>query len=278
MTAAQVRPAPLPTSTPLPVDAEGHRYLPGPHRPLPPGSGRALEQVPADANGAAFTVLLGAVRARWHLADVIHLLDKPGLEHVRTERQHTQPGVPPDRRPRDPRTRQRLLSRQWDRAVDAVLASPDRVASHTEDPSFPGRAAATAAAVAAVQARADASPGRWTSLTGPATRRVLDALCLLAVTAITMTVEADTRRLALLTGLSRETARTRLHQLTKDGWISLHTPATGQRGHRWTLVAYPASPAQMLHPQPSVETRSQGVPPPGVELRSALRIELTSRG
>jgi len=253
--ARQPRPEPLPAGGPLPVDADGHRYLPGPRRQLPAGSARALDAAPTDASAAAFTVLLGAARARWHLSDILSVLDRPGLEHLRSER--TDSG----RVQRSPRERQRLLARQWDKTIAAVLRTPDTVIA-TDDPTFPGRAAAINAHVHAVQTRADAAPGRWTTRTGPATRRVLDALCLLVVTAVTASVEADIRRVAELTGLGRETVRVRLHQLVSDGWITLTEPATGRRGHTWTLTKIPLPPGQTSYPQASSEKRSQGVPPP----------------
>lgn len=245
-----------PPAAPLPVDAEGHPYLPGSRRPLPPASARALVQVPADASAAAFTVLLGAVRARWHLSDVVAVLHEPGLEHIRSERDAT------GRRQRDPRTRQRMLARQWNKAVLVVQRTTDRPAGTVDDPTFAGRAAAVAQRISAVQARADAAPGRWATRTGPGARRVLDALCLLTATAITPTVEADTRRLAILTGLGRETVRIRLHQLAAEGWIALTEAATGRRGHTWTLLPIPVRPGQRSYPQPSSSTRAQGVPPP----------------
>jgi len=255
--ARQLRPAPLPATTPLPVDADGHRYLPGQRRPLPPGSARALKTVPADASATMFTVLLGAVRARWHLADILPVIDQPGLEHIRSERHAG------GRELRSPRDRQRVLARQWNKAVDAVQNTPDTAAATVDDPTFSDRAADISAQIHSTQARADAAPGRWNTRTGPSARRVLDALCLLALTAITATVEADTRRLALLTGLGRETVRVRLHQLANDNWISLTEPAAGRRGHVWTITRLPASPAQISYPQAPSLPRSQGVPPPG---------------
>jgi len=250
------RPEPLPANSPLPVDGDGHRYLPGQRRRLPAGSARALQAPPVDASAAAFTVLLGAVRARWHHADMLKVLDQPGLEHLRSER--TGGG----REQRSPRERQRLLARQWDKAVDAVRRTPDAAIGETDDPTFPDRAADITRHIQAVQTRADSAPGRWTSRTGPATRRVLDALCFLVLTAVTTTVEADIRRLGHLTGLGRETVRVRLHQLASDGWITLTEQATGRRGHTWTLTKIPLPPGQTSYPQVSPDTRSQGVPPP----------------
>lgn len=53
--AAPLPPAPFMPTTPLPVDAEGHRYLPDHGRPLPAGIARVLTQVPLDASASAFT-------------------------------------------------------------------------------------------------------------------------------------------------------------------------------------------------------------------------------
>lgn len=256
-TAQRTQPTSLAPAAPLPVDAEGHRYLPGQRRPLPAGSARALSAVPVDASASAFTVLLGAVRARWHLADVVAVLHEPGMEHIRTERDAA------GRRQRDPRTRQRMLARQWNKAVLVVQRTTDVAPAAVDDPTFSGRAAAVAERIAAVQARADAAPGRWHTRTGPSARRVLDALCLLTATAVTATVEADTRRLAVLTGLGRETVRIRLHQLAADGWIALTEMAAGRRGNVWTLSPVSISPGQSSYPQVSLPMRSQGVPPPG---------------
>ena len=254
-------PAVMPSSAAaLPRDVEGYPYLPGPHRALPRGSARALAAVPVDghADGVAFAVLLGAVRAHWRYADVLAVLDQPGMEHFRTERSPTA-GQP--RRPRRPHEQRERLGRQWRRAVDQVLTDSPRRAI-ADDPTFGPRAAQIAAQVTAVQTRADASKARWITRTGPGARRVLDALCLLAAQALTVTVEADQRRLATMTGLGRETVRNRLADLAEGGDITLAVPASGVHGHTWTLTVPTHLPVQSGYPQPSDTTWSQGVPPP----------------
>ena len=157
------------------------------------------------------------------------------------------------------------------------LNSTSHTAGTVDDPTFAGRATAVAQRISAVQTRADAAPGRWATRTGPGARRVLDALCLLTATAITPTVEAGTRRLAMLTGLGRETVRVRLHQLAADGWIALTEAATGRRGHIWTLLPIPVWPGHRSYPQPSSSTRSQGVPPPGPPLTRRFGQDLLGR-
>ncbi len=244
----------------LPVDRAGRLYLPGVRRELPPASATALAGdvsaagaagASADASAVLCQVLNGAVSARWRCADVAALVARsPGLEHVRSQGQG--PGQP--RRVRSPAESRAVLARQWDRAVRWVAAHP-RAAAAEEDPTFEPRAAALAAVVEAVQCRADAAPGRWAGPGGPADRRVLDALCVLSLQAMSAPVEADIRRLGLLCGIGRETARTALLRLSAGGWIARHAPADGPRAAVWILC-------QGLSTEADVPGRSQAAPRP----------------
>ena len=211
-------------------------------------------------------VLIGAAAARWRHADVAALVeDSPGLEHVRTYRDRSQ------RRPRGPVDAARVLRRQWDKAVRHVASSPRQIG---DDPTFDARADAIAAHVRDVQGRADASAGRWTTGGGPADRRVLDVLCILALQALSGAVEADTRRLALLAGVGRETARTALLRLSADGWIAQAQEAAGPHGAHWTI-----GPDSVIHTPADID-RSQADPRPagaGAAERSALLATLSAR-
>jgi len=237
---------------PLPTDAAGRLYLPGVRRQLPAGSVQAL-QVDAntvDASTVLCRVLNGAAAARWRCADIAVLVDRfPGLEHVRSQGQG--PGVP--RRVRNPGESRAVLARQWDRAVRWVAAHPR--ASNLEDPTFEPRAAALAHLVEQVQTRADAAPGRWAGPGGPADRRVLDALCVLSLHAMCTVVEADIRRLGLVCGIGRETARTALLRLSRDGWVTRHAPADGPRAASWILN-------EALSTVADIPGRSQAAPRP----------------
>jgi len=239
--------APLDPTVPLPTDRTGRLYLPGVRRQLSAGSAQALEVDAAgldanalsantvganavDASTVLRRVLVGAAAARWRCADVAVLVaHSPGLEHVRSQGQG--PGAA--RRLRGPGEGRAVLARQWDRAVRWVATHPR--ASNCEDPTFEPRTAALAAQVDATQTRADAAAGRWAGPGGPADRRVLDALCLLSLQAVSAVVEADIRRLGLICGIGRETARTALLRLARDGWIARHAPAEGPRGALWIL-------------------------------------------
>lgn len=268
---AQLVDATEPTHTldehrPVPVDEHGRLYLPGPRRPLPAASAAALYEDAAcgDASAVLWRVLLGAAAARWRYADIAALADhSPGLEHVRTWRDRG------TRRPRSRTDAERVLRRQWDKAVRHVATSGRQIG---DDPTFDARADAIAAHVRHIQTRADAAPGRWTRGGGPADRRILDALCLLGLQALQTCIEADIRRLALMTGLGRETARTALLRLADDGWITQAAAATGPHGATWSI-----DPHDSFHKD--VDTaRSQADPRPegaGAAERTTLLHTLT---
>lgn len=253
---------------PLPLDEHSRLYLPGPRRELPATSAAALREDAAsgDASAVLWRVLIGAAAARWRHADIAALVDTaPGLEHVRSYR---------DRGHRKPRGRvdaARTLRRQWDKAVKYVATTDRQIG---DDPTFDARAGAIAAHVRTLQERADAAAGRWTHGGGPADRRVLDVLCVLTLQALSASVEADTRRLALLAGVGRETARTALRRLAEDGWIAQTRVAEGPHGAHWTI-----DPNRLI-PRGTETGRAQADPRPagaGAAERTSLLANLTTR-
>lgn len=258
-------------NTPLPVDEHGHLHLPGPRRELPASSAAALRDDAAsgDASAVLWRVLIGAAAAKWRHSDVAALVDgSPGLEHVRSSRDRSGRRTRPISGPNSPAA---VLRRQWKKAVQYVASSDRQIG---DDPTFDARADAIAAHVRDVQTRADASAGRWTRGGGPADRRILDTLCILALQALSGAVEADTRRLALLAGVGRETARTALLRLSDDGWIAKAGVAEGPHGARWTI-----DPKKVLH-RNSDQSRSQADPRPagaGAAERSTLLATLRTR-
>ncbi|MFT8395942.1 hypothetical protein [Propionibacterium sp.] len=272
---ATVTSAPHAAELRLPTDDEGRPWLPGTRRPLPAKSRAALDTslAPrADASRVLYVICLGAAAAHWHFHDLMPLVaTAPGMEHARTQR------VDHDysrRRPRPAHGQQSpeaVLGRIWQAAVRWV-ATHERQAG--DDPTFDPRAEQIAATVEAVQRRADASPGRWTRGGGPADRRVLDALCLLALQAMTPAVEADTRRLALLAGIGRDTARVGLIRLAADTWIAQVRPGEGRHAATWTIA--PQTP----FPGGIDTTRAQGAARPtgaGSRWRNQLLTNLHHR-
>lgn len=255
---------------PLPVDKHQHRYIPGPRRPLPRASAAALDEDAAmgDASAVLWRILIGAAAARWRYEDVAALVERPGMAHILTQRQRG------TRVPRTPADAAERLSHHWNRAVKWSAANPRRKSE--DDSTFDERAGGIAAHVRHVQQRADAAAGRWTTPAGPTDRRVLDVLCVLALQGLTTTVAADIRRLGLLAGIGRETARTGLLRLAAQGWIVQDSPAEGTHAARWTI-----GPSPVIHNSPAesrsqVETRAPRTHT-GAATRIALLAQLTAR-
>lgn len=177
---------------PLPLDDHARLYLACPRRELPAVSAVALREDAAsgDASAVLWRVLIGAAAARWRHADVAALVPtSPGLEHIRTYRDRN------ERKPHGQIDAARVLRRQWDKAVKYVANSDRQIG---DDPTFDARADAIAAHIRHTQTRTDAATGRWSRGGGPAARRVLDVLCVLALQALDAVVEADIRRIALM--------------------------------------------------------------------------------
>ena len=245
-------------------DADGHQHLTGPRRGLSARARAALHDPmpPAtDASAVLRTALCGAVRARWHLADILALLlTAPGLIHARTQRA----GGHRDLRATAEQTA--ILTRQWHRAVEFIAANPRAADIVGDDETFEPRCSEVVAAVAALQRRADAAPGRWAQGGGPADRRVLDVACEQMLTAVRLDIELDVRRLALLTGMGRSTAHAALRRLVGDGWITPAAPAAGVHGAHWALPTAPATPPHRAPDELSTaktpQGRTQGNPPP----------------
>lgn len=243
---------------PLPVDAHGRLHLPGAPRQLPAAAATALAEDAAagDASHVLWRVLVGAAHARWHCHQVADLVaHSPGLEHVRTQR--TALGL---RQTRTPEQARAVLARHWDRAVAWSAAHPRAI--RQEDPTWEHRCAELVELVELVQARADSVAGRWATSAGPAHRRVLDALCTLTLHAVNAAVEADIRRLALLCGIGRETARTALLRLAGEGWITQQHPAQGPHGAIWAIRTAAPTPPATSSTTSTTQDRSQAVTRP----------------
>ena len=266
-----VEPA-IPTAShvPLPIDDHARPFLPGPKRALPAFAAAALREDAAsgDASAVLWRILIGAAAARWRYADVAELVDTaPGLEHIRTERRGGH------RRPHARGTAMKLLRRQWDKAVRHVAST--RSARIGDDDTFEERAAQVAKLVRDAQARADATAGRWVNGGGSTDRRILDVLSILVLRAVSGSVEADTRRLALLAGIGRMTASRGLRRLAEDGWITRTRVADGPHAAHWRINETPALHRDPVTPGTQANPRAPH--PAGSAERTALLHELEER-
>lgn len=262
-------------------DSKGHPYLPGPKRPLPPGSQQALQQTVEagdDASTVLWSILLGAVRSHWTLADIEALSSSPGLEHLRTESAKT--GA--RRIPRSRAVQAEVLRYQWSRAVAYIEATGPTSTQTNGD--FIERAVEIAAGIEAAQQRADAAPGRWSQAGGATDRLVFDALCVLHLQSVAPAVEADQRRLAMICGLGRETVRRALERLAGDAWIAQTAPAAGPKAAAWAVgmphtKVQPDSGSDTLSTDPQLpRAQADTRPAPGaLTLRTDLLDRLQTR-
>ena len=95
---------------------------------------------------------------------------------------------------------------------------------------------------------------------------MLDVACELMLAAVATDIELNTRRLAMLSGIGRDTARVALHRLAADGWLTPTTPAAGVHGAHWALPASVLAAVQRTSAELSTtqipNARSQGTPSP----------------
>ena len=219
------------------LDADGMPWIPGDRRPLPARAQRLLDAplpAGADASPVMFAILVSAARAHWRLHDMAGLLSRPGMTHamsagagrgVRIPRPLTGPGGAMD-----------VLGRDWERAVKAASRSGPRPGS---DPGWRERSLSTLSAVTATLRAMRAGRVGFDMPGGASRLRVLTALCLLCARANRTDVQADVRRLALMCGVGRETARTALERLRADGWVTLERRGEGRSANRWALARKP---------------------------------------
>lgn len=69
-------------------------------------------------------------------------------------------------------------------------------------------------------------------------QRVINTLSLWALKANTLTLQADSRRIALACGLSRQAVSNSLTRLRKQKIITLITPASGRIAHEYAISPY----------------------------------------
>ncbi|OEV13224.1 hypothetical protein [Streptomyces nanshensis] len=204
----------------------------------------------------------------------------PMIERLLTEKRHrdggllhacSRPGRGNLREPLPGPEAVRKLNRQWKRCVDHAATLPPH---QTQTAEWSEHIADVVDTVVAVQAAADACPGRWATESGPADRAALDLRCLLALQAGTLTIDCDLRRAALATGHGRSTIHRAEQRLALDGW----TVARDSDGAAATYELL--SPAEQAHPGHDhhvAQGGTQGSPPPKGKLRNFLTERLTSR-
>lgn len=256
------------------LDSQGHPYLSFGTRKLSQTSRNVVinGRPGTDASAVLASALTRCAHAGMRLSDVLAIAPtSPAFTHAYTARAGAA-----SRRPRQDRQTQALMERQWAKAVEWVATSPKAFTG--DDPTFDDRAAHVTNLVEQLQTRADASPGRWSrSGAGPmqsagtgryTDRLALDGVCLLALRAVSATVEVSDRTLALLVGVGRETARTALLRLQEDGWILRAAVSDGPHASKWQL--------RELSTDGAVWNRSQVSPPPALPAPAFRNLWITA--
>lgn len=245
------------------VDELGHRHLPGQKVSLGPKANDALFAsltAHQDASAVLFTALLGAARARWRYDDMRALLDTaPGLEHARTRG-----GASPSRRiARSQHEAERILARQWARAV--AVASTTRPLAAVKAAGLDERCDIAARIFEEAQAHANASPGRWSpppyagrraAQQSAVDRAVLDELHRIALHSLQVNVGASIRTLAQRLPVGKEAVRRAVLRLAQEGWIRQVEPAAGVAAAVWSI-----DPDGVFHSR-ATSTRPLGGPAP----------------
>lgn len=255
------------------LDASGQPYVAGVRRGLSPRIAAMLEQPPAaDTSLTTATVFAACANARWRLEDVRELVAwSPALEHIRSIRTSEN-----QRTTRTAAGRERALESSWRAAVAFVASNPTQAQS--VDTEYLIRAEATSNAIAAVQERADASPGLWSGgrarsaigAFGYASRAVLDAVCLFMAQAARTDVEVDVRRLSAETGYGRTRVAEALRWLIDDlAWLEQESLASGANGQRIRLASRFSTPSDDIN-RTQVLARPGAVPPPPLNFWASL--------
>lgn len=240
------------TKTGMPaLDPTGHPWIPGRRASLP-ARARTLIDTPCrpgeDRSRRQWAILLACARAHWTWTDVAGLIGRPGMERCRGWRRPD--GAIAPRPATGPRSATGMLAADWARAVAHAKDNPAQGA----DPTFDTRAWNHTQTLRGVLAAMASRPGRWERGGGAADRRVLTALVLLSSQAITDTIQADIRRLALLTGMGRETCRTALIRLADDGWITSQGRDGETSPNRWKINPRNGYPQSSDPSRPQVNT------------------------
>ncbi|WP_233201688.1 hypothetical protein [Cryobacterium sp. Y11] len=240
----RARPAPRPADT-TPSGPIDTRY--SAHRPLSAWGQGHMATVNGGSNPSwtGFMCLLAAASAGWTLADVSREAPSaPGMEHYRTK--NTSRGT---RKPRAPAEATARLERQWAKAQQYSAVQAPLRASHV--PADLTELGVIVDGVEDLLTRFRVSPGRWGQSEAAVSRRtILSAVAYLTVQTGKRTVAASIRDLALMVGLSRDTARRALTALAQDGFLVRVSPSDSGNAAEWRLSGDFSTASRTVASQP----------------------------
>ncbi|MBB5643662.1 hypothetical protein [Cryobacterium roopkundense] len=240
----QAKPASRPSDTTPsgPIDA---RY--SAHRPLSAWGQGHMATVNGGSNPSwtGFMCLLAAASAGWTLADASQeARTAPGMEHYRTKNM--------SRGARKPRTEAEAtarLERQWAKAQQYSALQAPLGSSRT--PADLAELGVIVDTVDDLLTRFRASPGRWGQSEAATSRRtILSAVAYLTLQTGKRTVAASIRDLALMVGLSRDTARRALTALAEDGFLVRVSLSDSGNAAEWRLSTDFSTASRTVASQP----------------------------
>ena len=217
------------------VDQYGLPFIPGTLRPLSPAAISVLNtpvSPTTDTSARLYQITLAAVRAHWtysQYTDYINAHEQlPGLIHAFTRNNHG------TRIPRDSKganSMRSVIARMWRKAYTTITNGNTQFTG--SDSEFLHRSHTT---IRTIENLVAWNMTRNLTGTGQATdQRVLNTLSLYALQAHRLTIQADSRRIALTCGISRQAASTSLKRLMSQGLISLTRKAEGRLAHTYTI-------------------------------------------
>ena len=217
------------------VDQYGLPFIPGTLRPLSPAAISVLNtpvSPTTDTSARLYQITLAAVRAHWtysQYTDYINTHEQlPGLIHAFTRNNHG------TRIPRDSKganSMRSVIARMWRKAYTTITNGNTQFTG--SDSEFLHRSHTT---IHTIENLVAWNMTRNLTGTGQATdQRVLNTLSLYALQAHRLTIQADSRRIALTCGISRQAASNSLKRLMSQGLISLTRKAEGRQAHTYTI-------------------------------------------
>ncbi|TCD54107.1 hypothetical protein EJ419_05485 [Alloscardovia theropitheci] len=219
------------------LDETGMPYLPGTLRPLSRYIMMLLRTpvtAHTDTSARLYQIILGMVKAHWTYThtltyitehqetdSLIHAFTRKNTDGTRSTRPTT--GI---------NSMRLVIARMWKKAVTTIATSHRLYAGH--DSEFTCRYQDT---IMAIDHLYNWNMNRDITTTGQATdQRVINTLSLWCLKANRLTIQADTRRIALTCGISRQAAANSLHRLIAQHIIDLTTPAHGRIAHTYTII------------------------------------------
>lgn len=186
-----------------------------------------------DTSVLLWRIMLGCVCARYKFEDVLPLVVSypKAFTHALSVKVSSN-----SRKPRSQAQAQAILKYTWKRAV-SFLTKHDTVRASVamNDQTYIERTQKAVEAIHILWQILEAHNSKSIKASKASDTRVLMALAYFMLQANSLTVEADTRRLALHTGLSRQTVSVALRRLVGCGAVCLSRKSEGRHGAVWSM-------------------------------------------